>query len=414
MPSFRRESRGDSRSRFDRRPFHSTGLPVNHTSISDPQQSRLLSLDLLRAFAAIGVFVFHASSTAGFDKFKLPITSPLSGAQYTIPNFFSLGATGVSLFFVVSGYCLTTSWFNEARRINAGGYYLRRFSRVYPAYFFSLLVTLLSWLLLDGWGAMLTPYSDGRPSLGADLVVHAFFLQGFSTRSFLSFNGTLWSMATEVQFYVLLPVIYAFMSRYGYRATVVLTCVFCLFVRYVSELSMDLVAPVEGGVSYSVLISYSSLGRLLEFVVGMAIASAEVKERGRLKIRLSCVILLLFVPALLRWRGAGWIADPAWGIGFGALLVWMLGRVEADKLTLLNDFAWVRWLQKFGLYSYSFFLIHWAVLLLSGRLVWDSGSGGWSRMLVEGTSCFAVSFVVARWMYFNVEMRKFQFAHYFR
>ena len=70
---------------------------------------RLLSIDLLRAVAAFGVFVFHASLTAGFDKFSLSVHIPGLDRALAIPNFLSLGAMGVSLFFVVSGYCLARS-----------------------------------------------------------------------------------------------------------------------------------------------------------------------------------------------------------------------------------------------------------------------------------------------------------------
>jgi peptidoglycan/LPS O-acetylase OafA/YrhL len=69
--------------------------------------TRLLSVDLLRALAATFVYLFHVSLFAGFDKFSLPISIQVLAVESYIPNFFSLGASGVSIFFAISGYCLT-------------------------------------------------------------------------------------------------------------------------------------------------------------------------------------------------------------------------------------------------------------------------------------------------------------------
>lgn len=296
------------------------------------RQTRLLSIDVLRAVAALGVFLSHAAGAAGFDKFRLPVVLPFSETSYSIPNPFSLGASGVSLFFLVSGYCLTRSWFQSgASQVELSRYFTARFSRVYPAYLFSLIVTFVIWVLLEGSDAILQEYSVGRPGLLFDFAIHSLFLQGFSTASFLSYNGTLWSMATEVQFYVLLPAIFVCMARYGHWPLMVLAFVGCMFVRYFAESIGPLAAPVEGGVAYSVLISYSLVGRLFEFVVGMAVAASQ--SRGGLpRIRIPVVVLLLIASALLRWKGPGWAVDPVWGISFGGLLLWMLRVV--DKIGL--------------------------------------------------------------------------------
>ena len=82
---------------------------VISNELNKQSSGRLLSIDLLRAVAAFGVFLFHASLTAGFDKFSLSVHIPGLDRALAIPNFLSLGAMGVSLFFVVSGYCLARS-----------------------------------------------------------------------------------------------------------------------------------------------------------------------------------------------------------------------------------------------------------------------------------------------------------------
>lgn len=364
---------------------------------------RLLSIDLLRAVAAFGVFVFHASLTAGFDKFSLSVHIPGLDRALAIPNFLSLGAMGVSLFFVVSGYCLARSRGRAVAATRLQNYYASRLHRIYPAYLFSLFVTLLAWWVVAGTLAMWEPSPDGRPPLLLDFVVHAAFLQGFSSAHFLSFNGTLWSMATEVQFYLIFPLLFTLVRMSGARSVLVVL-VACLLIRFLADSTPSLAMQVPGGVSKSVLISYSILGRLSEFVVGMWIALLHIERRLPL-IKVWQVVGLFAVAAYVTWRAAGWLSEPVWGLAFGALLIVAIRMVDSRAEWLMSNFRSVRACRTFGIYSYSFFLIHWVALFLFDSTSWITMTGGWMKFFVAGLLCFVVSFVVAKWMYVNIESR---------
>ena len=357
---------------------------------------RLVSIDLLRAVAAIAVFVFHVSLYAGFDKFILILSVPFSHTSIVVPNVFSLGAAGVSLFFVVSGYCLTLGWFRaNASKISVWDYAIRRIARIYPAYAVAILVALAYWLLL----------AESRRNLlelFADFTAHALFLQGFFPQFFLSLNGVLWSMSTEVQFYLTLPAIYLFAMRRWPTATLLGAFAFSVSVRALVEASTILSAPIEGGVSYAVLISYSLLGRLFEFVAGMWIARSTV-SKGPLGINLATTLLLLALAALVRWKGPGWMADPAWGIAFGGLLIWMLRRFEHRAQELCGSSRIVRAAQKFGIASYSFFLIHMPVLLAIQVVPFFVGMSDWARFLYLMAVGTIVTTLLAYWMQKHVE-----------
>src|SRR6187431_2685888 len=106
---------------------------------------RIPDIDWLRGVAALGVFVFHVTGVAGFPKRTLP---PFSIAGRTFGNILSplsLGASGVSLFFVLSGLCLALQQLRAGRvRLPAGetGRYFRsRASRIVPAYWVAVLVS---------------------------------------------------------------------------------------------------------------------------------------------------------------------------------------------------------------------------------------------------------------------------------
>lgn len=363
--------------------------------------ARILSIDLLRAIAAFGVYMFHSSLFAGFDKFSLPISIPYFLVDVNIPNFFSLGASGVSLFFVISGFVLTRSWFkNKNQQLNFSDYYFRRFTRIYPAYLFSVCVTLLIYLLFKNY-ELSGGVNENKPSLINNFFIHLIFLQGFLPFSFQSFNGTLWSMSTEVQFYLLLPFLYIFWMRKWPLNGVLVIGAMCIILRYYGATDLEMTSPIDGGVSYSVLISYSIAGRLFEFVIGLYIASLEYQNRLR-RFGFSKVLFVLLITAAVRWKGPGWLADPFFGIAYGVILVWFLTNIEDLKSVYLKIFI-VKKMQLFGIYSYSFFLIHWPVLMLSQQVGWLSGVAGWTHLVLDAPVCFFVSYVLAKWMFVHIE-----------
>lgn len=364
---------------------------------------RLLSIDLMRAIAAFGVFVFHASLSAGFDKFRLEISLPGLDQALALPNFLSLGAMGVSMFFIVSGYCLTQSRIQRGKGLfDLSSYYYSRFSRIYPVYFFSLLIALLVWWVFAGSEALFVEFDGGRPALLPDFIVHALFLQGFSNKSFLSFNGPLWSMATEVQFYIVFPLVYLILRRAGGFA-VLAALAACLLIRYSAMANPELSTPVHQGVSTSVLVSYSLLGRAFEFMLGMWVAVLH-RELRLPRIRFWHVAGFVLLAVFCTLKGGGWTVDPAWGLAFGALLIWALFEIDQRSGYLQAKSRVVRAIRALGIYSYSFFLIHWVILFISDKAGWLDQYDSWVRFFIEMPVCFIVSLFLARWMYHHVEV----------
>ena len=359
---------------------------------------RLLSLDVLRAIAALGVFFFHAALATGFDKFLLPVSIP-GLSTFQIPNFLSLGASGVSLFFVISGYCITRSWFLRNQTPEWSSYYRRRVTRIYPAYLVSLVVSAGITLVVFGVDALVSPYQTGRYPVSIDLIVHALFLQGFSSGSFLSLNGALWSMSTEVQFYVALPLIYMLVRKRDPQRVALVALALCLGIRGLIELSDQLAMPVEGGVSKAVLLNYSLVGRFFEFALGLVIASWESRKGGLPRMKLWAVVGLLVLAALVLWRGGGWAVDPLWGLAFAAVVI--LAREKLDCPGSV-PFA-LRSLQFVGIHSYSFFLVHMPVLALISHILPLQVT--WQGFIVLALLGFIVSMAVAWLMYRHIESR---------
>ena len=97
--------------------------------------SRAFELDGLRGLAALFVFFSHvAGLVPHFDE---------SGPSHSILHIFWDGASAVTLFFVLSGYVLSLPFTGSApKRLDLAGFLLRRVTRLYPAYWFALVIAI--------------------------------------------------------------------------------------------------------------------------------------------------------------------------------------------------------------------------------------------------------------------------------
>ncbi len=156
---------------------------------------KIPSLDGLRG-AAISLVIFgHASATHMVPHF------------FDRPIFTSLGNVGVRLFFVISGFLITTLLLRDIERhghIRLGNFYLRRTLRIFPAVFFYIGAI---WLLHLAGAVDLTYKLGSRQhveNVMPDLIHALTFTQNYNHDYNWYFNH-LWSLSVEEQFYLLWP-----------------------------------------------------------------------------------------------------------------------------------------------------------------------------------------------------------------
>ena len=108
----------------------------------------------------------------------------------------SAGYTGVSFFFVLSGFILTYAHATEyeAGRGNAQKFWIARFARIYPVYLFVMLLAALLSI-----GEFKNPLHI--LAYAADLLL----VQAWSMRMVNFFNGGAWTLSVEAFFYLLFP-----------------------------------------------------------------------------------------------------------------------------------------------------------------------------------------------------------------
>src|SRR5437660_47462 len=166
---------------------------LEDTNQKEGKRNSIAVLDGVRAIAILMVIVFHINRITG-DSLWNQMANPLASSVATA------GGTGVTLFFVLSGFLLfmpfakallfKTDW--PLARV----FYMRRVLRIIPAYYVSLFI-----LILLAYPEYLHP--DHLKNL---LLFLTFFMDS-SPATFRQLNGPYWTLATEWQFYMLLPII---------------------------------------------------------------------------------------------------------------------------------------------------------------------------------------------------------------
>ncbi|HEX4925564.1 MAG TPA: acyltransferase family protein [Bdellovibrionales bacterium] len=297
-------------------------------------------IDGLRALAVLPVMLFHAAVPA-----------------------FSGGYVGVDVFFVVSGYLITSLLLEdlEAGRFTYLGFLERRARRILPALFLVLLVCIpAAWLLL--LPGQLREFSQ---SLIATIAFASNFYFRRETGYFEDAAEAMpllhtWSLAVEEQYYIFYPVLLLAVWRLSKRTVWLPLAVFAAASIVLAEGLMR----IDSGAAF-----FLAPARAWEFLLGAITASLRARQEPR-NARFgndalaATGLALILAPVFLydgatRFPGANALA-PVFG---AVLIIW-----NARPGTLTGRVLSTRPLVGLGLLSYSLYLWH-QPLLAFARVV---------------------------------------------
>jgi len=312
---------------------------------------RLASIQILRAFAAMGVVLAHLTASYAM----------VFNAKGIGLDFF-LGNAGVDLFFVISGFIMvyaSESLFGKPGASRT--FMLRRTIRIVPLYWMA--TTYALWIYMDG------KWSNPLPAL-KNLIGSYFFLP-FPMPSGGPILIVGWTLNYEMFFYLVFALALAVaLSRA--RAVVLAT---------VKLIGLVLVGQWWGHRLSPFWRSFTN-PLMLEFIMGMWIALAY---RARITISPLVALLLLVaglsIVALSTSSGSQDVHRAmTWGFGFAMVVAIVLSR------TRTNSVIWAPVIL-LGEASYAIYLIHWFVLMSPPR--WLVAS----LPPVEHTLAYSVSIV---------------------
>jgi peptidoglycan/LPS O-acetylase OafA/YrhL len=360
--------------------------------------ARLNSIDSLRGLAALIVVIYHARAMLWIG---LSETWRQYGLSLDIINWlgyatapFSLGGLAVALFFVLSGYCihrknaLTLSQ-NPNTKLELKQFIARRLWRIYPVYFISLCITAI----ID---AYLITYHPTYVHPGQDNSFFAFImsllsLQGLAAAPFGS-NGVFWTLALELHFYAIYPLLYYISRKFGatkaISVTLIVSVIYILF-------------DITFGFSNKLPYRNNGVPIFLPywFTWGFGFYLAEI-EAGRASIPknfwlLSIVGAILTVPALLSgYQPLSYFTST---LVFGGLIWW--------STTFSGQLFWKNivgiWLARIGTFSYSLYAIHVPSILMFKFLL--SPSGDSFKTLIPTILAIFVSIISGYLLFLLVE-----------
>ena len=353
--------------------------------------SAIPAVDGMRALAVLLVVTFHAW-------WVMPDKLPIPGS-YTEQYPINYGWTGVHLFFVLSGFLLFLPYarwaFGLQLRPSALLFYKRRLLRVGPAY----------WLCL----ALLFVFTQPRTLHAvADLLAHTVFLSNLFGSTVYSINGVFWTMAIEVQFYALLPLIgwaaHA-LTRYmrplwATTSVVGALVVLMLATRFFNHVTEGRHVPfliagqfIVSGLPYFLGVFGAGIACSIAYVYLTQIARPKRRHRRRLERAGSMLfvtgaglaLVLAFVPIAHQVP----YIDLFFGWSYSALLFGVLFGAPVLRRIFASPIA-----RFVGLISYSFYLWHMVIMrALEPHLLFIS-SLGW-RVLTAIVVDLLLSVVVA-------------------
>jgi peptidoglycan/LPS O-acetylase OafA/YrhL len=328
-------------------------LPLKESGTASKRYVYRPELDVLRFVAFSGVFLFH---TVDYPlDFYLQHHVPRILAEVSRAAIAS-GKYGVDLFFALSSYLITDLLIREKEQfgsLNVRSFYIRRILRIWPLYYFILIITLF------------IPFFDPDHQFGLKYFLPFIFLSG--NWAFAAFGGParvpaspLWSVSIEEQFYLFWPPVVARLSRqkiiYAALGMIIVANVARLMLHVTSATAMALWA--------------NTFAHLDSIAVGILLA-ATLHGRASSIQPSARIALLMFAAACMTLRGYFQIVigeSVSWG---NILIAWPI-VVVACAVTL---FAFIglkvhkSWLPYLGKVSYGLYAYHMFCIMLVDRLL---------------------------------------------
>ena len=285
-------------------------------------------IDGLRAVAVLPVVFFHAGFT-----------------------FFSGGYLGVDVFFVISGYLITTIIFSniQANKFSFFEFYLRRTKRIIPALFFVLIVFLIVfWVLMLPWD---------YENYGAEVVASVLFSNNiFHYITSANYWGTesdfkallhTWSLGIEEQFYIFFPLLALFMSRLSNNPRIFIVGTIIL-VSLLTSVQLSSSKPMDAFFLLPFRVWELLAGSVIALYAMPKINNSVLKEVAPL------VGLLLIVMGMYLVNENTIASSEALYVVVGSMLIIYFATHDTfvGKLLSFKPFVWI------GMISFSLYLWH--------------------------------------------------------
>lgn len=286
-------------------------------------------------------------------------------SSHSVLERMSPGGFGVTVFFFLSGYLITTLLRLEARRfgrISLSAFYLRRTLRIFPPAYLFVLVAVLCAAFIPAAGTSRPPGVDPLGVVAGLTYLTNIFLVTGRGGQLLPGTDVLWSLAIEEHFYLLFPLLYIGLRRWlrdGWRQALALgaLCGAILLWRHVLVSGLDMsqkLAQFRLGFATDTRIDSILFGCILAVWGNPAVDAPRLSARatawlGAAGAFVTISMLLnrsVFYPYVFRYTLQGLALMP--------IFVCAVRFADRWPWTWLNGATIRRW----GVLSYSMYLFH--------------------------------------------------------
>ncbi|MFE4212375.1 acyltransferase family protein [Streptomyces sp. NPDC056844] len=351
-------------------------MPASRITGPDTRD-RLASLTGLRFWAALVVVLYHLSRQTG----KLPWISDVTW----------YGRTGVTFFFVLSGFVL--AWTYDGKTVPAAVFLWRRFARIWPLMAVSIAASVAAWRVLG------TDVS--LKGVVATLGLVNSWAPGREYR--VGGNPAAWSLSDEAWFYLIFPLLLMLpllRSPRGRTWCAVALCVAPVAVWASGSLFTDPTVRVWA-------LDYFPPTRTLQFVLGV-VAGLAVKRGWRPPVGLPVAVALVVAGhiALVPWSRA--VPDSLWYSPYSAshllsaplFALLVAAAASADLAGRRTGFSGA-WSIRLGHWSFAWYLFH--EIVIRSLIGWLGRPETQTGIVKIWLLALAISLVVAAAAYHWVE-----------
>ena len=256
--------------------------------MSSTRINRVFGLDLIRSIA-IGLVVMSHATLLAFPNSKNPI---FTGIRI-------LGAIGVDLFFVLSGFLIGGILLRhiELQKTSADdlyGFWKRRWFRTLPNYFLVLFLNVLIFLFLGN-------------NLPKSILLYIPFLQNFST-SHPDFFTEAWSLSIEEYAYLLLPFLLFFSFKFFKNSNkeklflwITLVSIFCLtFLKVLYYFSAEINSYNDWSTSFRKVVIYRIDAVYIGFLAVYIVRKySKIMEKFKLHLLFTGLLIFILIHVLV-------------------------------------------------------------------------------------------------------------------
>ncbi len=344
-------------------------VATNSEATLSPSKNRryIAEVDQLRAMAAMLVLFYHGLQLIGVGL----DFNPSKDWIYSINPALTLvveGHSGVGLFIVLSGFILSLGVIGNS--LSYGRFLIARILRIYP-----MLVVCLIIAISAGSSNLINVLTTALPFNGAAVTgsIHG------------PLSAMFWAVAVEFQCYLIFPFLILFSNQRGSRF---------LFQVIAVALCLRLLATLAEAANPRDISYWTIAGRIDQFSLGIIAGRLYVSRR------LENINPLWFLPAALAAIVMQWLFNQAGG--FPLVSGWKIAWPDAEGtvwvffiVTYLSTGQllpkWIsRGFSKLGEISYSFYLIHFAVIIAVIKTSLALGFTGNGYLYAIATTLFVV------------------------